>query len=98
MTAMTALRLRNEIDVIPETETATLSIWWNNDSEAYTLSVSPLSDEDREDYHSEGYTHVVKDGYSDDTYYRSFDDALSAAWDFYQTTETGNLNTARGLE
>lgn len=93
MTTATRLSLKTDVDIDGTNERATFSIWLNNESEAYTIRVEPLTEDQREDYDGE-YTHAIRDGYGEDNYYSDFDTALTAAWGFYQDTQTENIAEA----
>ncbi len=91
----TTLRLRTEVDISEAEGRAELSIWLNNEAEAYTIRVTPLDDEQREQYDA---SHKWDDGYTGAEYADSFDEALSAAWDAFAATMAQNFDEARGIE
>ena len=97
--ATTLLRLKTDVDIIESDGRATFSIWLNNEAEAYTLRVDPLTADEILDDEEPAYRFAVRDGYTgNDNLYRTWDEAVSAAWDFYTETQAQYFNQARGID
>jgi hypothetical protein len=97
----TMMSMKTAVEINEAEGRATLSIWLNNEAEAYTIRVEPLTAEQIEDRRIDAEaddTHVIRDGYSEDQYFGSFEDAISKAWDYYQEGEAQHFNEARGID